>query len=102
MPPERRDRRAAYVAGAVGLSFLTTAAALGAWSVLDYRRLETSCAPHCFPAESDAIHTRALVADVALGAAVVSAGVAIVLWLTAPSGDGSLRSARSRAVGFGE
>lgn len=88
------DRRGAWAAGAVGVGFLATAGILGGWAILEHRSLQSSCGTNCFRPEAEVAHARAIVADAALGAAVVSFGVATILWLTAPRPERTSTTAR--------
>jgi hypothetical protein len=47
--------------------------------------LESTCAPRCDPSDRDSVHTKLLVADVSLGFALVSFGVASWLFIRKPA-----------------
>jgi hypothetical protein len=64
-----------YIVGGVGAAALVTSASLGAWALLERRDLQRSCAPFCEEADVDAVATKLLLADVALGVALASAGL---------------------------
>ncbi len=83
-PAVSRDRTAAYVTGGVGLGLLAAFGVLGTWTYLDYQRLDERCGAGCSASEVQGPQTRALVADVTLGASVVTLGIATVLYFTAP------------------
>jgi hypothetical protein len=75
----------AIVLGSVG------ALALGSWGYFGLSgrsrqtQLEGSCQPNCPPSEIDDVRHRYLAADISLGVAVISLGVATFLTLSAPS-----------------
>jgi hypothetical protein len=81
--------------GVVGLAGFVTFASLGK---SEQRELEATCAPDCVRGDVDAVRTKYLVADVSLGVAVVSLGVAGYLWLTA---QGRAERAPSQAWSVG-
>jgi hypothetical protein len=67
-----------YIVGAVGAAALVTSASLGAWALWSRHELQRSCGPFCDHDDVEAIRTRLVLADLALGVAVVSAGI---LWV---------------------
>jgi hypothetical protein len=50
----------------------------------DYRRLERDCAPHCAQSDVSSVHTRLIVADVALLAGILSVGGAAAVYFLTP------------------
>jgi hypothetical protein len=64
-----------YVVGSVGAAALATSASLGIWALVQRHDLQRTCAPFCAQGDVDAIQTKLLLADVALGVALVSAGL---------------------------
>src|SRR5690606_11278638 len=83
----RELRSPFYVTGAVGAAALVTGVALGLSAAADRPTLVEACGSPagCSPAERDAFGTRVLVADVVVGAGLVSLAAAPVLFFTAPS-----------------
>lgn len=61
-----------YVAGSVAVAALGTAAFFGGWGLLSRNQLERDCGHVCPDSEREAVENRLLVADVALGTAVLS------------------------------
>jgi hypothetical protein len=59
---------------------------------LQYQDVKSECAPHCESSRYDPINTKFVVADVALGVAVVASGVATILFLSGASAGGSGRT----------
>lgn len=85
-PPPTAASKAPWIVGGVGLALVVVGSALGAWTYADYRDLEESCRPDCASSRVDPVHTRGVVADVALGLGVVTLAGALVLRLAgAPS-----------------
>jgi hypothetical protein len=64
-----------YVVGSIGAAALATSASLGIWALVQRHDLQRTCAPFCDQADVDAIKTKLLLADVALGVALASAGI---------------------------
>ncbi len=83
LPSPERDSHsvapAAYVLGAVGVVGVAAFATFALLGKSDQRRLESTCSPHCSPADVDALRTTFLIADLALAAGVVSLGAATYL-----------------------
>jgi hypothetical protein len=88
-PPAPSDARPVptmvYVLGGVGLVALGNFAYFGIRSKVDESELRDRCAPGCPASEVDAVATKRVIADVALGAAVLSVGAAVVIYLARPS-----------------
>lgn len=77
-------KTAAYVIGAASVGFLATfvvAALSGKQKENDLDR----CKPYCSRSQADAMHTRYLIADVALGLTLATGGVASYLYFTSGS-----------------
>jgi hypothetical protein len=64
-----------YAVGGLGAAALLTSVSLGAWALVERRDLQRTCAPFCDQADVDAVETKLLLADVALGVALASAGL---------------------------
>jgi hypothetical protein len=80
-----KNRTPALVVGAGGLAFLAAFGVLGTWTLVDYENLNKTCGGHCMAAQVDPVRVRGAIADVSLGAGVVSLAVATVLWFAAPT-----------------
>jgi hypothetical protein len=87
-PPPSRDPLPWVFAG-VGVVALGSFVYFGLRGRSQLNDLESTCAPRCDPADRDAVHTKLLVADVSLGVALVSFGVATWLFLRKPAGPSS-------------
>ena len=71
----------AYVAGGVGAAGIIGFAVLGAIGKSDENDLRDSgCAPNCSKADTDAIKTKYIVADVLLGVGIAGIGTGVALW----------------------
>jgi hypothetical protein len=75
----------AWVAGGVGVAALGAFAYFGLTGRSEYFNLEHVCAPYCSSSTVAPTRTKFLVADVSLGVAVVSLGVAAYLFLASPA-----------------
>ncbi len=78
-PDERSSRgipAGSYVLGAIGLGALGVFGYFGIRGMLDANHLRQTCVPACQSSDVDAVRTKLLVADVALGAGVVSLAAA--------------------------
>jgi hypothetical protein len=64
-----------YALGGVALASLGTFAVAGSWALYQRHDLQQRCAPFCNDSEVRSVATKLVVADVALGAAVVSLAV---------------------------
>lgn len=71
-----------WVAFGVAGAFLAAGGGLGTWTYLDYRALDRECRPTCSDDRIDPVHTRAIVADVALGVGAAALVTAVVLRVT--------------------
>ena len=78
LPWHQRMTRLDYVVASLGAAALVASASLGAWALWSRHQLQTSCAPFCERSEVDSVRTKLVLADVALGVALVSAGI---VWL---------------------
>jgi hypothetical protein len=74
-----------YVFAGVSVVAAGTGAYLGLDAVSTYSDREDSCAPNCPDGDVDQLKTQLLLADVAGGIAIVSAGVALYTFLTRPA-----------------
>ena len=86
-PPPKRGPLPWIFAG-VGVVALGSFAYFGLRGRSQLDDLESTCAPRCDPSDRDAVHTKLLIADVSLGVAVVSFGVATWLFLRKPASEG--------------
>ncbi len=66
-----------YLVGGIGAAALVASASLGVWA-LWLRHDMQACAPFCDHESVDGVRTRLVLADVALGVALISAGI---IWL---------------------
>jgi hypothetical protein len=80
-PLQRSDR----VLAGVAVAGFTAAAALGIWSLHERSELAHSCGSFCTDDEVRPLRTKLIVADVALGAAVVAVAVGAYRYLTRPA-----------------
>ena len=87
-PPEPTPKRATpiapYIFGGFGIAALGVFGYFGARALGDRSDLQSTCAPTCDESRVDAIRTKYLVSEIALGVSVVSLGVAAYLFVTAP------------------
>ena len=81
--PQRPKPRGAlpWVLGAASVVALGSFIGFGIAGKSQLDDLKSSCAPRCDPGDRDAVHTKFLIADVSLGVAVVTGGVAAWLFL---------------------
>lgn len=70
-PLEQSD----YFFGGVALAGFATAAALGLWAIHEHGDLARSCGPSCTDAETAPLRDKLVIADVALGTALVALAV---------------------------
>jgi hypothetical protein len=90
-PPEQSSRgvpAGSYVLGAIGVGALGVFGYFGIRGMLDADHLKQTCVPACQTSDVDAVRTKLLIADIALGAGVVSLAAATwfaVRGLSAPS-----------------
>jgi hypothetical protein len=82
--PDRPIPVVAYVLGGVSVAALGSFAYFAIKGKIEQTDLESRCAPRCRQDEADSMRTKYLVADVSLGVAVLSLGVATVVVLTRP------------------
>jgi hypothetical protein len=85
----------------VGGAATAVGAALGISTLVDYQRLEGSCAPGCAPAEVDDLRRRALAGDVVVGIGIGAVVAGVVWLLAAPSSRPPASSAAGWRVGVG-
>lgn len=79
----------ALILGGVGVAALGSFAFFGLSGKGDVDDMETDCKPNCEPSRVDSAKTKLLVADISLGVGIVALGVATVLVLIRPKGDGA-------------
>jgi hypothetical protein len=82
--PDRPIPLAAYVVGGLGVAALGSFGYFAITGKIEQTDLESRCAPRCQKDEVGSMRTRYLAADISLGAAVLSLGVATALVLTRP------------------
>jgi hypothetical protein len=89
-----------WAAGGVALVGIGTGAALGLSAVSKRDELRNSCAPSCATSEVDDVRRRAVFANVAFGAGVVSAALAVTTYFVSqPTGSATTGAAkRSRHI----
>jgi len=75
---------ASWVLGALGVAATGSFLYFGVKGRGEFSDLRSSCAPDCNPTDVDPIRTKLIIADISLGVAVVSFGIAVVLALTHP------------------
>jgi hypothetical protein len=75
-------KRSDFILGGVALAGFATAAALGIWALHERSALEGSCGPFCTDAEVSPLRTKLVIADVALGTAVVALAVGAYRYFT--------------------
>src|SRR5262249_8969273 len=76
---------APLVVGGVAVVALGVGAFFAVSGISDRSGLQGSCAPHCAQSDIDSVHTKFLVADVALGVGAAAAVAAVVLYFTSRS-----------------
>jgi hypothetical protein len=88
-PPPREARPVPWTVFALGGLAVASAAVWGTFALAgNHVRGDLDaqgCAPHCDPGRVDTFRRDYLIADIALGTAIVAAGAAVVLFLTQPS-----------------
>ncbi|MDP8999834.1 MAG: hypothetical protein M3O46_06960, partial [Myxococcota bacterium] len=72
---------ATWVFGGIAVAAFGTEAYFGLSGLSDRSNAMHRCAPNCAPSERDSIQTKFIIADVALGAGIVSAGLATYFFL---------------------
>ena len=99
--PHRAGRHAFdkldHALGAGAAAGLVTAGVAGGWGLWSRHHLEESCAPFCRGDQKSAVHDKLVVADVALGVAVVSL-VVLYLHVTRPLDPGATASTTPAAA----
>jgi hypothetical protein len=70
-----------YVLGGLGVAAFAVFGTFGILGMTDANHLRATCVPACQASDVDAVHTKLVVADVALGVGVVSLGLATWLGL---------------------
>lgn len=91
-----------WVLAGIGTAGLISFGTFGAIGQAEYSDLESSCAPSCSTADSDAVRTKFLVADISLGVGLAAyAGAAYFYFAESRSDDTPARRAqRSRSPHF--
>jgi len=90
----RRVPFATYLLGGVGVAALGAFGYFGIRGMSDADHLRQTCAPDCPHSDVDAVHTKLVAADVALGVGVVSLAAASVLVVRALAAHGQSASRR--------
>jgi hypothetical protein len=75
-------RQSDYLFGGIALAGFATATALGVWAVHERADLAGSCGPSCTAAETAPLQDKLVIADVALGTAVVALAVGAYRYFT--------------------
>jgi hypothetical protein len=75
-----------YLLGGLGLAAFGVFGTFGILGLTDANHLRATCVPACQSSDVDAVHTKLVVADIALGVGVVSLGLATWLGLSALGG----------------
>lgn len=94
----------AWIFGGVGVASLATFGVLAVHGMQRRSDLENECFGSCDQARIDGVKTELAIADIALGAGIVSVGVAAVLFLTSGSSSKpttAANAAATRAVSVG-
>jgi hypothetical protein len=86
-PAPRPVPAGVYALGGVALAALVVGTVLDVTARIDWQHLHDRCAPACDASEVDSARQRMLVGDVALGAGVVSLGLAAYFFFTRPGGQ---------------
>lgn len=82
---------ASYWLGGLGLAGVTTFAVLASSGYASERHLRKTCAGQCATGQVDAVRTRYLVADAALGVGIASLAAAVGVWFWTPDEPRVLR-----------
>ena len=95
-------KRTDYLFGGVALAGFATAAAVGIWALHERQELARSCGPFCTDAETAPLNDKLVIADVALGVAVVALAAGAYRYFTrgpiAPPADSKLIVGASRST----
>ena len=83
-PRKRPVPVAAWMLGGVALGAAAASVYLGVDALSEHSDKEDSCSPNCADSDVRKLKSQLLLADIAGGAAVVSAGIAVYLYLTRP------------------
>ncbi|HEX6273652.1 MAG TPA: hypothetical protein VFZ53_11435 [Polyangiaceae bacterium] len=83
-----------YVFGGVAIAAAGTSAVLAANAFSEKSKATEECAPNCDEARIDDIHGRFVAADIAGGAAVAAAGLAVLFYVTRPTVPSADQQAR--------
>jgi hypothetical protein len=90
-----------YVFGGIAIAAAGTSAVIAANAFSERSKASDECAPNCDAERIDSIHSRFVLADVAGGIALASAGLAVVFYVTRPTvHDESRNAARASFVGL--
>ncbi len=97
-------QRSDYLFGGIALAGFATGAALGIWAVHERADLAGSCGPSCTAAETAPLQDKLVIADVALGTAVVALAVGAYRYFTrapvAAGGEAGVIAGASRSMVF--
>jgi hypothetical protein len=96
----RRLPFATYLFGGAGIAALGVFGYFGIRGMSDADHLRRTCAPDCSHADVDAVHTRLVVADVALGVGVLSLAAASFFVVRALAGPGHSSSQPPALLGL--
>lgn len=105
-PPPTREKAlpvGPIVVGAIGVAGLGVFAVMGGLGASEFAELEETCAPRCRKEETDAVDTKLLVADVALGvgsAAVLAGVIWLIVDLTGDDGSPVAMGASGLSIAF--
>jgi hypothetical protein len=78
LPWRQRLTKFDYVVGSIGAAALVASASLGVWALWLRHDMRVTCAPFCDHDDVEGVRARLALADVALGVALISAGI---IWL---------------------
>jgi hypothetical protein len=81
-----------FVLGGIGVAAGAAGAILGLGALGDGRHLEDTCAPACDRSDARSVNNRALVADVLIGASILSFGAALYVLLARPTSAAAAQS----------
>jgi hypothetical protein len=89
-PPANRGLQGFdYALGGLALASLGTFATVSSWALFERHDLQQQCAPFCSDDQVSSVATKLVIADVALGAAVVSLAVLYLHVTRPPDGHGA-------------
>jgi hypothetical protein len=98
-PPHGRGLPAmTFVLGGLGIAAFGVFGYFGIRGMLDADQLRSTCVPACHASDVDAVHTKLVIADVALGVGVVSVVAATWIGIHALASPAPVPAARSGAA----